>query len=151
MWQNQQITKKKAVRIINISKYNSHTEPLFKDLKRLKVEDILKLNMFKFYYKFKYSNLTHYLNNMPLLPNRDTHALVTRTQTNIHQTRTNHEYTKKCIRHNLPKTINTIPNCILDKIEIHSLQDYAGYFKNITLESYQIYCLIPQCYICSRN
>ncbi len=48
----------------------------------------------KFYYKFKHSNLTHYLNNMPLLPNRDTHDHATRTQTNIHQTRTNHDYAK---------------------------------------------------------
>ncbi len=58
---------------------------------------------------------------------------------------------KIVFRHNLPKTINTTPNCILDKIETHSLQGYAGYFKRITLESYQIDCLIPHCYICSRN
>ncbi len=147
------ITKlqKRAVRIISISKYNSHTEPLFKELKLLKVEDILKLKELKFYYKFKHSSLPHYLNNIPLLPNIDTHDNATRTQTNIHQTRTNHEYAKICIRHNLPKTINTTPNCILNKIETHSLQGYAGYFKNITLESYQIDCLIPHCYICSRN
>ncbi len=49
------------------------------------------------------------------------------------------------------KPINTTPNCILDKIETHSLQGYTGYFKKITLESYQIDCLIPHCYICSRN
>ncbi len=88
---------------------------------------------------------------MPLLPNKDTHDHATRTQTNIHQTRTNHEFARKCIRHNLPKTINTTPNCILVKIETHSLQGYAGYFKRITLETYQIDCLIPHCYICSRN
>ncbi len=49
-----------------------------KELKLLKVEDILKLKELKFYYKFKHSNLPHYLNNMPLLPNRDTHDHATR-------------------------------------------------------------------------
>ncbi len=65
--------------------------------------------------------MPHFLNNMPLLPNRDTHDHAKRRQTNIHQTRTYHEYAKKCIRHNLPKTINTTPNCILDKIETYML------------------------------
>ncbi len=93
--------------------------------------------------------MPHYLNNMPLLPNRDTHDHATRIQTNIHQTRTNHQYAKTFFRHNLPKTINTTPNCILNKIETHSLLGYTGYFKKITLESYQIDFLIPHCYICS--
>ncbi len=89
---------------------------------------------------------------MPLSPSRNTYDHPTRTQTNIHQTRTNHEYAKKCIQHNVPKTINTTPNCILDKIETHSLQGYAAsYFKKIILESYQIDCLILHSYISSRN
>ena len=31
------------MRIITLNKYNSHTEPLFKNLKLLKIEDMLKL------------------------------------------------------------------------------------------------------------
>ncbi len=57
---------------------------------------------------------------MPLLLNRDTHDHPTRTQTNIHQTRTNYEYAKKRMQDILPKTINIPPNCILDTIETHS-------------------------------
>ncbi len=45
----------------------------------------------------------------------------------------------------LAKTINTTPNCMLDKIETNSLQGYAVYFKRITLEFYQIDCLLPHC------
>ncbi len=113
---------------------------IIKELKLLKVENIPKLKELKFYYKLKHNNLPHYLNNMSLLPNRDSHDHATRTQTNILQTRINHEYAKKGIRHNLPKTINTTPNCIFDKIETHSVQDYAGYFERITFEFYQIDC-----------
>ncbi len=91
------ITKlqKRAVRIISTSKYNSHTEPIFKELKLLKIKDIMKLQELKFYYKFKHGNLPDYLKNMPLFPNRDTHDHATGTQANIHQARTNHEYVKK--------------------------------------------------------
>ena len=35
MWKNSKITKK-AARILSASKYNAHTEPLFKNLKLLK-------------------------------------------------------------------------------------------------------------------
>ncbi len=39
----------RVIRIINLSKYNDHTEPIFKKLKLLKIEDILKLNEVKLY------------------------------------------------------------------------------------------------------
>ncbi len=35
-----------------VSKYNAHTEPLFKLNELLKLEDILKLQELKFYYKY---------------------------------------------------------------------------------------------------
>jgi hypothetical protein len=52
--------QKKAMRVISISKYNAHTEPLFKNLKLLKIEDILKLNELKFYHKFENGLLPTY-------------------------------------------------------------------------------------------
>ncbi len=45
--------QKKAMRIINVSKYNAHTNPLLKNTKLLKIEDILNLNELKFYYQFE--------------------------------------------------------------------------------------------------
>ncbi len=51
----ERITKlqNKCVRTITTSKYNAHTEPIFKCLNLLKVEDIFKLQVLKFYFKFK--------------------------------------------------------------------------------------------------
>ncbi len=40
--------QKKIVRILSLSKYNAHTDPLFKTHKLLKVQDIFKLQEFKF-------------------------------------------------------------------------------------------------------
>ena len=45
--------QKWALRSITSSKYNAHTEPLFIDLKLLKIEDIYRLSLLKFYFKYK--------------------------------------------------------------------------------------------------
>ena len=45
--------QKKAVRIMIASKYNAHTEPLFKQLNIMKLEDSFSLQCLKFYHKFK--------------------------------------------------------------------------------------------------
>ena len=44
--------QKRAIRVITLSKYLAHTEPLFKNVNILKVEDIFRLQQIKFYYRF---------------------------------------------------------------------------------------------------
>ena len=57
---------------------------------------------------------------------------------------------KKCIRYTIPKTVNEAPNCIIDKVDTHSLQGYSKYIKNYIIGSYNMNCNIVNCYICSR-
>ena len=45
------------VRIITCSKYNAHTDPLFKSIEILKVAKIFNLNALKFYYKYLHGKL----------------------------------------------------------------------------------------------
>ncbi len=40
-------------RVLSLSKFNVDTEPIFKTLKLLNVNDILKLQELKFYYKYE--------------------------------------------------------------------------------------------------
>ena len=47
----------KAARILSAGKYNAHTEPLYKNLKLLKIEHILKLHELKLY-KYKITCLS---------------------------------------------------------------------------------------------
>ena len=55
----QNYNNKKAIRIITCGKYNSHTEPIFKRLNLLKVDDIFTCQCMSFYHK-------HVNNNVPL-------------------------------------------------------------------------------------
>ena len=54
----------KNVRIMCNSKYLAHSEPLFKALKLLKIEDVglYKLKLMKFYYNLSYNLLLSYFN-----------------------------------------------------------------------------------------
>ena len=147
----ERITKlqKRIVRILSLSKYNSHTEPIFKTLKLLNVNDIIKLQELKFYYKYENKLLPHYLQSLPFQLNTNIHR--TRSQNKNFQWRPMHEYAKKCIRYNIPNTVNNITTNIIDKIYTHSMQGFTGYVKQSLLQFYQQSCTIPNCYICSRS
>ena len=58
LWGNQvvQVPKlqKKSIRLITGSEYLAHSEPLFKELELLKIEDLYKLKILKFYYNLSY-------------------------------------------------------------------------------------------------
>ena len=151
-YQCERVTKlqKKAVRIIYLSKYNAHTEPIFKELKLLKVGDILKLQELKFYYKYRHNLLPGYLLELPFQLNTSTHSYATRQQLNIHQPLVKHEYAKKSLRFDLPRIVNSTPDLILDKIFTHSLDGYSWYIKQYIIGTYKDRCTIENCYICSR-
>ncbi len=128
------------MRIINVSKYNAHTDPLFKNTKLLKIEGILKLNELKFYYKFENGSLPNYFKkrqelemengmyerHFVLSQNNEVHQHNTRHKNKMHITRINHKYANKCLRYNIPYTINSTPKHILDQIHTHTIQSFAS-------------------------
>ena len=62
--------QKKALRVVNLSKYNAHCDPLFKVLK---LPDLLKLQELKTYFKFVHSELPSYILELPLDLNVNIH------------------------------------------------------------------------------
>ncbi len=88
--------QKNIVRILSLSKYNAHTDFIFKNLKLLKVSDILNLQELKFYYKYKNNKLPHYLLALPFHPNTRTHDHNTCIKHNIHHLIGKHDFAKHC-------------------------------------------------------
>ena len=140
--------QKKAIRIVSLSKYNAHTEPIFKRLQLLKVADILKIQELKFYYRFMHNTLPRYLQRIAFHQNSTIHDHNTRRQNNLHITRTNHEYAKRCIRHNIPHTINNTTALIINKIDTHCQTGFVTYAKMHYIRLYIEHCEITNCYIC---
>ena len=58
-----EILQKKAVRIVTKSNFIAHTDPLFKQLNVLKIKDMFKVKILKFYYKLSYGLLPKYFNS----------------------------------------------------------------------------------------
>ena len=92
-----------------------------------------------------------YLQNWQLTPNANIHTHNTRRQHELHTFRTQHEFAKSCLRHNLPNTLNNTPALVIEKIIIHSLSGFANYTKHQYIQNYQTLCNIANCYKCRQN
>ena len=71
--------QKKAIRYITKSAYNSHTQPLFRDTKLLKITDLHKLQVCKFMYQVSSRNVSNSLCNA-FTANRSVHEHHTRNR-----------------------------------------------------------------------
>ena len=74
---------------------NNNTEPLFKQLNMLKLEDLLKPQQLKFYFKFNEGSLPVYLQNWDITPNARVHNHNKRELGSIHTFKVKHEFAKK--------------------------------------------------------
>ena len=143
--------QKKAIRIISKLKYNSHTEPHFKQLHLLRINDILNQTILKFYFKLKNNKLPNYFTNFLPITNDLLHTHATRINEKLHMPLVRQEFARKSLRFQLPLLVNGTPNQILSKINTHSIQGYSNYIKNFYISKYEDRCKITKCYICSRN
>ena len=143
--------QKKAIRIICLTQYNAHTEPLFKKLKILNVTNMLKLHELKLYFKYVHTTLPVYLQNLPFILNETVHTFNTRIHDNIHTNRAKHDFAKRCIRHDIRLLINIITFNIKNKITTHSLRGFISYAKHNFLQNYKILCSLSNGYIYGQS
>ena len=115
------VIQKKVIRTITCSKYNAHTDPLFKKMGLLKVEDIFTIAKIKFYFRYLNQTLPVNIQNLPLLSNIDIHTHNTRYAVNLFVHRYSHSFAKNCLRYDLPETINSLPTTIREKFYTHRL------------------------------
>ena len=141
--------QKRSIRIITCSKFNSHSEPLFKENKVIKIEDIFHLQQLKFYYKLSKNQLPLYFESFLILLNHDLHQHNTRHKI-IRSHRAKHEFATRCIRYSLPHILNTTTQEIASKISTHSIDGFGRYVKNVFLNNYKVKCGIQECYICAK-
>ena len=143
--------QKKALRIITLSNYISHTDPLYKQLSLLKVDDILKLQQLKFYYNYLHNDLPCYLQNWRFVFKYEVHGHDTRDKNKIYTYQIKHDFAKKCLRHNLPLLLNNLPEIVKEKLMSHSNQAFVNYAKLYFLQSYEVICTRQNCYVCMQN
>ena len=122
--------QKKVIRIICGAKYNAHTDPLFKSLFLLKIEDIFTIQCLKFYYKYTHNQLPGYFYHCNFFErNADIHYYNTRNRNSLHRRPYNNNTTAKSIRFHIPNLLDELPPLIIEKINTHSLHGLSQYAK----------------------
>ena len=142
--------QKTAVRIISSAKYNAHTEPLFKKLSLLKISDIYKISMLKFYYKYKNDKLPAYFNGI-LESSSVTHEHDTRNKQELQASIPRTVSFTRAIRYAAPEIIENTPDIILEKIHTHSRDGFSWYIKRHFCDKYSLVCIIQNCRICQSS
>ena len=112
-----------------------HTQPLMEQLDIFSVPDMLLWHSMKFYYKYKRNEVPHCFATQG-----STHHYNTRQRDDIRTNRVRINLTEKCHRNYLPKTINSIPNQILNRIDTHSTDGFASAVKHHLMSKYGMEC-----------
>ena len=117
--------QKKAIRNITNSHILAHTEPLLKDLGLLKVGDIFKLRLLKFYYKLMNNEPelpSYFVTYVPIITNETyilnhDYALRTGARPAIRTPRIHHVFAESTVLYKLIKLLNFLylhePNIML--------------------------------------
>ena len=143
--------QKKAIRCIGCSKYNAHTEPIMKELKLLRIKDILKISKLKFYYRYVNNSLPTRSLSFPFIPTSEINDYNTNHINKLFINRVNKSFAQQSLTFDIPKLINQTESCIIEKIHTHSLQGFSRYVKNKLLSNYQHGYNIYNCYVCQNN
>ena len=99
----------KAVRIITLSKFNAHSEPIFKRLNVLKVDSLYQIKLLIFGYKLQHKALPAYFKNFKLTPFSHIHNHDTRNRNLLCTERVYHEFAKHNFRHEIINFLSTFP------------------------------------------
>ena len=139
--------QKRLIRVVTSSKYNAHTDPLFKITQILKLQDLLNLNALKFYYRYLHETLPSFFYCFGIATQGAHHSHDTRQRDQIRTHRSRTDNCENRLRVYLPKLINSTRLDLLQKITTHSIQGFSSGIKNNFLCKYDDSC----CYICRHN
>ena len=101
-------------------KYNSHTDPIFKSLNYLKVDDIYELNVLKFYFNYCHLMVPSDFIKFNFSQRLDIHNYETRFKTKLNIVKTKSKVADKCLRCDTPKLSRSLPQIFLIKY-IHTV------------------------------
>ena len=147
--------QKKAIRVITHSKYIAHTEPLLKELRLLKAQDMFSLKLILFLNKLSHNTLPPYFETYRPYLEKITTSYNLRAHA-LPAPHICHAYAEFCLIFQLVKMKNNLSKnnvLILSKIEekSHSLSGLKEYVKNTFLDKYSYSCVIEQCHTCGRD
>ena len=144
------LLQKRAIRNIEKVSYRAHTEPIFKSLNLIKVQDIYYLAILKFYSKLMNNNLPHYFDDfMP-------HFSIGATNYNIRNPdlqlpRIRHEFPRSSLRYQLISTLNETSPEIMEMAKNCTQYIFINHVRKSIVDGYRDACVNPDnCYSCNN-
>jgi hypothetical protein len=145
------ILQKRAIRIINSSKYNSHSMPIFKQLKLLMLNDLFHLECCKLFAKYFLNLLPDYIAKQ-LSPNTTQHSYSTRNTLNILPPLVKNKQEEQLVKYKIAKSWNALPNTLK---EFHqnptSIRIFCKLFRDHKFNTYSFMCQTENCYACNNE
>ena len=111
--------------IITNSKYNAYTDPLFKDLEMLKVNDLFDVQCLKSMFTYNYELYEPETCSPGML-----HLYPTRTAG-----------ARNYVRHRIPDMLLKFPTHLTGKVRTHSIGTFVAYIKSYTICWYSMIAL----------
>ncbi len=146
------LIQKKAIRIISNSHYIAHTEPICKTLNLLKVTDLFRCCLWKFYYKLMNREVpSYFISMLPELPRICEHYNIRRPT--FHLPKIRHGFAEQLLQYCLIKLLNSENATILivSKVHTHSYFGFKCYVKSSCINAYSDHCTIINCVSCQRR
>ena len=143
------LLQKKAIRVISNSHYIAHTEPICKRLHMLKVSDMFRLAIWKFYHKLMNKKLPSYFNYMmPNLPAICNYYGIRKPK--FHLPIIRHVFAEQLIQYNLIRIINDDIESvgIMDVVLTQSFCAFKSNIKHRIISIYSEKCVVPFCDSC---
>ena len=131
--------QKKAVRVILNTRYNAHSDPLFKKLGVLKVTDMHMIAQLKFIYNHTRDLLPTNLQSISVKLNSEIHDHYTRQASFEHRTYCH----PKSLKLVLEKGLSIFPESVMNGFYVNSLATVVKSYKRCILNGYSDVELCP--------
>ena len=144
------LLQKRALRIVVNQDYIAHSEPICKSLGLLRVPNMFKFALWKFYFRLMNNKLpTCFEYLKPVLPRIcDIHTI---RRPSFHLPFIKHDFAEQLLCYQLPKILNENgSNRISSKVFTHSFSGFSNYIKNAIIDTYIMHCNIINCVSCSK-
>lgn len=141
-----EILQKKAVRCISRSRYNSHTNPIFLNLRLLKIKDLYKSACCKLYYRKK-KGILHKYHSQQLRCNL--HQINTRQSDQLYIPRISKVIEKQQISYKIGNEWNGLPSHM--QTYYKSPNSFSKVLKALLIQDYDIPCSVANCYVCQQR
>ena len=146
------LPQKRALRIGENTDYVAHSEPICKDLRLLKMRDMFRFALWKFYFKLMNNKLLPYFENMkPVLPRTCDNYDIRRPSFQLPPIK--HDFAEQLLSYQLTTMLNENSSTrFSSKVCTHSFSGFSYYLKNVIIDRYTciINCNVINCVSCER-